>query len=163
MGEAKRKREQAYRDGPWPGSHGRCPRCFGTTVTTTDWEDMASGNGNFYAGTVTICVSCRIAWEPADEALIWDRSSPAASFSEPCGNCAFRPGSHEQRDIEEWKKTMAGLKAAGSFYCHKGVPLDPGGEHGFAYPKDPRQLRLCRGYLNTLKARFGRNHDNHPE
>ena len=25
MGEAKRKREAAYRDGPWPGNEGRCP------------------------------------------------------------------------------------------------------------------------------------------
>lgn len=57
----------------------------------------------------------------------------------------------EQADTEEWKKTIASLKAGGGFYCHKGVPIDPSNENGFAYPEDgrnPRKMRLCRGYLN---------------
>ena len=38
----------------------------------------------------------------------------------------------------------------------KGVPLDPEGEDGFAYPKDkPEKLRLCRGYLNALGKWWG--------
>jgi hypothetical protein len=151
MGEAKRRRDAAYRDGPWPGSEGRCPQCFGTEVDTKTVPGQPEiGTGKFYADRLTVCVKCEIIWEPIDEANIWDRDSPTCSGKEPCDNCAFRPGSHEQSNIEEWKKTMASLKAGGSFYCHKGVPLDPGGEYGFAYSKDRRKLRICRGYLNAL-------------
>lgn len=149
MGEAKRKRDAAYRLGPWPGGKGRCPRCFGTLVGGGELPIDADG-GNFYARQIAVCGRCAIAWEPVDEALIWDRSDPHCSTSEPCNNCAFRPGSPEQRDTAEWNKTMASLRAGASFYCHKGVPLKPMGEHGFDYSKDQRQLRLCRGYLNAL-------------
>ncbi len=33
-----------------------------------------------------------------------------------------------------------------------GVPIEPSAEHGFAYPKERKNLRLCRGYLNALKG-----------
>jgi len=52
----------------------------------------------FYSRQIAICANCRTAWEPIDAALIWDRTDPCASFSEPCDNCAFRPGSPEQTD-----------------------------------------------------------------
>ncbi len=49
---------------------------------------------------------------------------------------------------------MAGMKGGAAFYCHKGVPLDPGSEHGFAYPSNPAKLRLCRGYLNMVTRQW---------
>lgn len=152
MGEAKRRREAAYRDGPWPGSEGRCPQCFGTEVVCQTWEGQpqSSDGGKFYSDRLAVCVKCQILWEPINEADIWDREDPVCSGREPCDNCAFRPGSHEQKDVVKWKMTIASLKAGGTFYCHKGVPLDPGGENSFAYSKDIRKLRICRGYLNAL-------------
>lgn len=75
----------------------------------------------------------------------------------PCDNCAFRPGSVEQRDTEKWRETIASLKAGARFYCHKGVPLDPAGENGFAYPTEkPSKLRMCRGWLRMWSAQMDR-------
>ncbi len=37
----------------------------------------------------------------------------------------------------------------------KGLPLDPGGERGFAYPvSNPAKLRMCRGWLRMFSARL---------
>jgi len=110
----------------------------------------------FYGRQIALCANCRTAWEPIDGALIWDSSDLCASFSEPCDNCAFRPGSPEQANPEKWKEMIRQLRAGGAFHCHKGVPLDPEGEDGFAYPKHrPEKLRLCRGYLNALGKWWG--------
>ncbi len=111
--------------------------------------------GDFYARELAVCVNCRTAWEPIDPSQIWDPSDALCSFREPCDNCAFQPGSPKQRDPEHWRELMAGLKGGASFYCHKGVPLDPGGKHGFAYPSNPAKLRLCHGYLNMLGRQRG--------
>ncbi|MDH7973719.1 hypothetical protein QH494_16120 [Sphingomonas sp. AR_OL41] len=132
----------------------QCPRC-----ASRKWGDVEQAVTGFYAVSLRVCGNCATAWEPIDPAAIFDADDPLASFSEPCGNCAFRPGSPEQANTAEWKKTIAALKAGGNFYCHKGVPVTPGSEHGFDYPeggKNPRKLRLCRGFLNTLNKRFGR-------
>jgi hypothetical protein len=110
----------------------------------------------FYGRQIALCANCRTAWEPVDGTLIWDPSDPSASFSKPCNNCAFRPESPEQADTAKWKEVIAKLRAGGTFHCHKGVPLDPEGEDGSAYPKDrPEKLRLCRGYLNALGKWWG--------
>jgi hypothetical protein len=112
---------------------------------------------------IAICGRCWIAWEPIDEATIWDRDDPQCSGREPCDNCAFRPGSHEQGNTEKWKLMVASLREGAQFYCHKGVPIDPRSVDGFAYPerttvafghevkiKDTSKMRLCRGYLNAI-------------
>jgi hypothetical protein len=110
----------------------------------------------FYGRRIAICANCRTAWEPIDASLIWDASDPCASLSAPCDNCAFRPGSPEQSDTAKWKELIAKLRAGGTFHCHKGVPIAPESEDGFAYPKDrPEKLRLCRGYLNALGKWWG--------
>lgn len=115
----------------------------------------------FYARELAVCGGCGVAWEPIPEDQVWDRSDPHCSLREPCSNCAFRPGSPEQANPEEWKKLIASLRGGASFYCHKGVPLEPGGEEGFAYPKDAAgkpiiaKQRLCRGYLNALGKWWG--------
>jgi hypothetical protein len=132
----------------------QCPKC-----ASRRWGEADQAVTGFYAGTIRVCANCRTAWEPFDPADTIDPDDRLASFREPCGNCAFRPGSSEQADTEKWKETMAALKAGGSFYCHKGVPITPGQGHGFAYPadgRDRRKLRLCRGYLNMLGKRMAR-------
>jgi hypothetical protein len=53
-------------------------------------------------------------------------------LSAPCDNCAFRPGSPEQADTAKWKELIAKLRAGGTFHCHKGVPIAPESEDGFA-------------------------------
>jgi len=56
---------------------------------------------------------------------------------------------------------IASLRAGASFHCHKGVPIVPDSEHGFAFPHRPdgtadkSKLRLCRGYLNALGKWWG--------
>lgn len=148
---------------PFPGTATCCPKCFSNKVATADNQVT-----RFYSRTIAVCGACGAAWEPVPEDLIWDRSDPASSLRDPCDNCAFRPGSHEQSDKDEWKTMIANLREGAQFYCHKGVPITPSSEHGFAYPKknvtveldgvpsktidvpDTKHLRLCRGYLNAL-------------
>jgi hypothetical protein len=103
----------------------------------------------FYGRRLTVC-RCGAAWEPIDESSILDRDDETSSFTKPCDNCAFRPGSPEQADKVKWGELIASLKAGGSFYCHKGVPIAPESKDGFAYPSERRKLRFCRGYLDAL-------------
>lgn len=122
-----------------------------------------------YGPGIACCPNCETIWEPFDPEQIWDTSDPFCSFKEPCNNCAFRPGSNEQQDREEWKTMISSLKNGAQFYCHKGVPIEPDAEHGFAYPtktarsdiagpcaphevSDVTKMRLCRGYLNALSG-----------
>ena len=134
----------------------QCPRC-----ASRRWAEGEQDITSFYARKLRVCINCSTAWEPFDPADLACDGHRLDSFKEPCDNCAFRPGSVEQQDVEQWKKTIADLKNGGAFYCHKGVPIDVTHEHsdtGFAYPelgRNPRKLRLCRGYLNTLNKRFG--------
>jgi hypothetical protein len=134
-----------------PGTADCCPKCKSPRLRI-----HADHGVKFYGRQIALCANCRTAWEPIDGAVVWDPSDPSASLSEPCDNCAFRPGSPEQADPAKWKDLIAQLRAGGTFHCHKGVPLDPKGEDGFAYPKDrPEKLRLCRGYLNALGKWWG--------
>lgn len=128
----------------------QCPRC-----ASRAWIEpgIASPDG-FYSADVRVCRNCRTIWEPFDPAQLRDpRHEPLGAFIHPCNNCAFRKGSPEQRDQQEFARLRASLARGAGFYCHKGVPVEPASEHGFAYPeegKNPRKLRLCRGYLNQL-------------
>ncbi|HEX9648903.1 MAG TPA: hypothetical protein VGB88_15460 [Alphaproteobacteria bacterium] len=137
------------RDEPVKG-RGRCPRCACRKV-----RHVSHGGTPFYARNLEVCVNCGALWEPLPPGGDHrDSDGTPFPFPEPCDNCAFRAGSPEQQDTPEWKKMMAKLKAGGPFYCHKGVPIEPDGEHGFAYPKAHRKLRLCRGYLHMRFAKL---------
>lgn len=132
----------------------QCPRC-----ASRKHRDVSHDVTNFYAAVIRVCGNCATAWEPFDEAEIWDKSDPACSFRHPCNNCAFRKGSPEQGAPEKWRSLIDQLGWwDGSFYCHKGVPIEPKSDDGFAYPKgrdgkpDVKKLRLCRGYLNWLNS-----------
>lgn len=130
----------------------QCPKCASRKTL-----DMPVVSG-FYADDLRVCANCKTMWEPFDPAELLDpRREPLGAFRHPCNNCAFRKGSPEQRDPEAFAKLRANLGWRGaSFYCHKGVPVDPSNEDGFAYPKGPGGIlitgkaRLCRGYLNQL-------------
>ena len=150
---------------------GRCPKCASRKVVRADWP----GEGEFYARTLEVCANCKAVWEPFDPAQLLDPHLPKTiSFREPCDNCAFRPGSVEQSDPAKWAELMASLKTDGRFYCHKGVPLDPGGKDGFAYPQKPistelcpghtmpdvKKLRMCRGWLTMWGARMAKHAQN---
>jgi hypothetical protein len=129
----------------------QCPRC-----ASRKSQDFDACGQAFYAATLRRCANCKTVWEPVDPAQIWDMTVRACSFREPCGNCAFRPGSHEQRDAGSWKTMIEQLKAGGRFYCHKGVPINPNSEDGFDYPADAAgnkiegRMRICRGWLNMI-------------
>lgn len=133
----------------------QCPKCASRATIDVD----APSPKGFYSREVRVCRNCQTIWEPFDPADTIDPAERLASFHEPCNNCAFRPGSPEQDDKEEWKKTIAALKAGGQFFCHKGVPIDIKNANGFAYPEDgknPRMMRLCRGYLNMWGANIAK-------
>lgn len=155
---SRRQRRAAKLERPFPGTAQCCPKCKSGRVVVHDTAGVSSLV--FYGRQIATCANCRTAWEPIDESLIWDRSDRFASLSAPCDNCAFRPGSPEQADTAKWKDMIASLRAGASFHCHKGVPIAPGSEHGFAYPHDASKpnkskLRLCRGYLNALGKWWG--------
>lgn len=159
---------------PLPGA-GRCPSCGSRKVRRAICAEAAVTR--FYAGTLEVCgnPACKAIWEPFDPAELLDADAPrTSSFRAPCDNCAFRSGSVEQRDPDRWRALMATLKGDGDpygmltgsgFYCHKGVPLDPGSERGFAYPNrrvevagrvietpDRQRLRPCRGWLRMVAS-----------
>lgn len=148
------------------GSIRQCPKC-GSRKVVSDPNLTFKG----YGPGIASCANCKTVWEPFDPAQIWDTSDPHCSFKEPCNNCAFRPGSPEQADPAKWKELVNQLKCGASFHCHKGVPIEPDAENGFAYPMrtivvdnvagflrvekevpDRKKLRICRGYLNALHA-----------
>ena len=130
----------------------QCPRC-----ASRRWAEPRVPS-NFYAIDARVCSNCETIWEPFDQAELLDpKREPLGAFKHPCNNCAFRKGSPEQRDPAKFEELRGKLGwIAGSFYCHKGVPIDIAHEDGFAYPRDAngepiqRKLRLCRGYLNQL-------------
>ncbi len=129
----------------------QCPRC-GSRKTA----DLKQPVTKFYAATLRTCgnPACHTTWEPFDPAQMLDpKHEPLGAFLQPCNNCAFRKGSPEQADTIAWRKKLHELHQGALFYCHKGVPIAPKSENGFAYPeggKNPRKLRLCRGYLNAI-------------
>jgi hypothetical protein len=147
------------------GSSQRCPKC-GSHHVVHDPNLKFKG----YGPGLAFCRNCECLWEPLDPAKLLDADDPqCSSFTEPCNNCAFRPGSPEQSDPEKWKSLIENLRHEdGRFYCHKGVPIESEAEHGYAYPtrtitidvegvprtakvvSDVRKLRLCRGYLMAL-------------
>lgn len=156
MGEAARRKAAALASEAFPGGKNRCPRCLGTQVVAINASELPV---RFYGKELMVCGDCRAAWEPVEESQIWDRSDPMCCTTEPCNNCAFRPGSVEQQNTEDWKKMIADLKAGASFYCHKGVPIDPGGPTGFHYHGDADKRRICRGYLNMIMQHYRVGHD----
>jgi len=133
----------------------QCPRC-----ASRRWGHVAQPVTGFYARVIRVCANCSAAWEPFDEADLLDAGERYSSFRKPCNNCAFRKDSPEHQDPVAWQALMDKLGwLDGHFYCHKGVPIAPESENGFAYPQDRehkpdvRKLRLCRGFLNWLNSR----------
>jgi len=110
----RRARRAAKTAKAFPGTADCCPSCKSPRV-----HIHGDHGAKFYGREIAICADCRTTWEPIDKALIWDPSDPCASFSEPCDNCAFRPGSPEQADTAKWKDMIAQLRAGGTFHCHK--------------------------------------------
>lgn len=145
----------------------RCPRCRSTNLVRGQ-KHPERPSGTFY----DVCRDCRAVWEsiPAGEAHT--RDGELMPFREACDNCAFRAGSPESQDKEEWKKLMEQLRAGGQFFCHKGVPLVTVGEGArasFEFPKrldgewDRDRMRLCRGFLNAWSKWVEREYGTHTE
>jgi hypothetical protein len=105
-----------------------------------------------------ICVDCCAVWESIPASEHFKRDGELIAFKQPCDNCAFRSGSPESQDKEAWRNLLEQLRAGGSFFCHKGVPIKTLGKgHGadFKFPlrpdgmPDKDQMRLCRGFLKA--------------
>lgn len=132
----------------------RCPKCSAGDVTRAE---LHKGAFHGYGPVIAVCSRCRSLWEPVHHDLLWDPDDPLCAFSEPCDNCAFRPGSDELKDRKRWAEIKSSLQGTAGFYCHKGVPIEAGAEHGFAYPYTDgkpvvQKMRLCRGWLNAWGA-----------
>lgn len=144
-----------------PGSIECCPKCGSRNV---GFDPKLAFKG--YGPGLAACADCSCLWEPYRLQDLLDADDPLSSFTEPCSNCAFRPGSPEQKK-GVWADLLQQLRDGGAFYCHKGVPIESDAEHGFAYPyrevvidvlgvvktirlPDKAKLRLCRGYLRAF-------------
>lgn len=140
---------------PICGSLACCPKCKGSSVAEMTVPEHMKATLKGYAGKLAVCLNCKTVWEPINVNLVKHPSEPLGAFTEPCDNCAFRKGSTEQEDKAEWIALMSKLRAGGSFYCHKGVPIEAGASDGFAYPRKGdgtvkvNKLRLCRGFVRA--------------
>ena len=184
MGEAKRKREarsDAYSKGALFKPAPKCPGCSSKNVRRITIDEMPERLRESFACELEACMNCRAVWEafPADGYF------EDEVCAEPCDNCAFRPGSPEQRDPEKWKSLIASLKPdetgmfTGRFYCHKGVPIDlSAGPGNFLFPQKPvkvdgevllnpatgepvltydiARLRTCSGFLRMFWQRLAK-------
>lgn len=165
MNRAERRRRQAEGFNDWDDppvrGRGQCPACSCRKVVRTHQAIT-----DFYAKAVETCTNCGATWEPLPPGgTHMDDDGTPFPFEMPCDNCAFRPGSPEQQDREQWREMMAKLKRGGVFYCHKGVPLDLSGDpdsDGFHYPRNAegkpvaRKLRTCRGFLEMISRHWQR-------
>ncbi len=132
----------------------RCPRCACRKVLPV--ADR----------TIELCANCGTAWEPLPNGgRHLDSDGTPFPFPDPCDNCAFRPGSREQKSTAEWRALIDKLRSGGRFYCHKGVPFDLKINGEFAFPRDrngnpiEHRMRICRGYLNALQGWWNKSGD----
>lgn len=125
-------------------------------MARADAREFLKANDLTYGPELCCCEDCRALWEPVPHDLLTDPDDPLSSFKERCSNCAFRPGSPEQQDIVRWMMVGESIDQCQGFHCHKGVPIEAGATHGYAYPTDGKgkvilwQNRLCRGYLDAV-------------
>lgn len=125
-----------------------CPSCGGTNVWIVEPKISKS---EFYANELASCEDCGVLWEPVWPDQLEDEGNPLSMLKQPCANCAFRKGSHEQSDPEAWEGMLMSMAGMGTrFYCHKGVPINPDNGVGFDYPEDTEKLRPCRGCENVF-------------
>jgi hypothetical protein len=144
MGEAKRRADARYEAKPYRPPR-RCPRCKSTRI-----EHKRLMGTSHVETDYDMCLNCATCWEAYPENWCED-----VVGAEPCDNCAFRPGSPEQADPEEWKKLVALLKAGREFRCHKGSPilgLAPGSDSKVEFDADwvQKHGRTCAGFMRMV-------------
>lgn len=149
----------------------QCPKCA-STKWVQGWHEIVAGLDFKH---IRLCKNCHTMWEFFDEAALLDAGQRYSSFVEPCDNCAFRPGSPEQKDPVKWKELLASLEVdthgrpRGTFFCHKGVALDhkhkSPTDSGYFYPVksdgsfDIEKNRPCRGYYKMVSVQMRRVFD----
>lgn len=116
-----------------------CPACGAKSVVALP---RVQGQDHPYDG----CLKCQ---------AFWERETRREPLLERCDNCAFRAGSPEQRDPEEWTKIVKLTEQGGTFYCHKRVPIDPDGK-GFKHQmsEDGRECTNATPCAGWLAARL---------
>lgn len=122
----------------------QCPRCGGAMSLRVQLRNESA---------TACCWKCDTQWEPFDPADLAVPDSETSSFKEPCDNCAFRKGSPERADPDEWRRLMADIRAGAVFFCHKGVPVSKDPNQSHDHPKRPDgsydtdRMRTCTGYI----------------
>jgi hypothetical protein len=114
MGEAKRRRDAFASATPHQPPR-VCPNCKSIRIEHTTLPATALSHRST---AYDLCRDCATVWEayPDD----WCEDVVGAT---PCDNCAFRSGSPEQQNPNEWRALIAELRAGGEFRCHKGAPI----------------------------------------
>lgn len=139
-----------------------CPKC-GSDKTMSFKNTAVS----YYSRRMQAC-ACGAVWEPITPAQLSDPENHLSCLKAPCENCAFRDGSPERSDPDQWEHLLQQVMLNGStFFCHKGVPIRVDETElnvGFEYPEDPKKLRVCRGYADFMAnpaARLSEYLDSH--
>jgi hypothetical protein len=153
MGEAKRRAEAHAAAIPHRPPR-VCPRCKSIRIT------RVNQTGTPY----DVCRACGTVWEAYPED--WCEDVVGAS---PCDNCAYRPGSPEQKDAKGWKQLIATLRAGGEFRCHKGAPIhgllggapNPDGSTTVEFDAEwvQRHGRKCAGFIRMVWAMEAKGED----
>lgn len=124
-----------------------CPACGSQLVFVATQLDTA---------ILDCCATCSATWERDDRR--------EGATSDPCGNCAFRPGSAEQADPARWREIVDGtVRKTGFFFCHKRVPvhIDKNGVLEFQFKKNnkgvPINASLCVGWGEARISRCDRS------
>jgi hypothetical protein len=102
------------------------------------------------------------------EARAEERDRAGWPRKEKCADCAWRPGSPEQQDPEEWKRLMEKADPAGPFYqapfyCHERedgtiMPVGPDGQYAPKLRPDgtPVGWPMCRGWADAFDVNMKR-------
>ena len=112
-----------------------CPKCgYGVVIEGPVTE----------SGPIDFCFSCQI---------VWERETRKDPELECCNQCAFLPGSPEQKNPEEWRTIVdRTVKEHGVFLCHKRTPFDIVDGHAHYRHREGGKLLYgtrCHGWLKA--------------
>lgn len=170
MGDAKKREAAINRGQPWPAAK-RCPvkGCGSRDIMrhgpeTAIAKTIADAWGNTVVCPIDQCRKCGAIWEPWPDDDPGDRWRDACA-REPCDNCAYRKGSAEAADPEQWEhlkrlpvdfaNAFKEGDSAATFACHKGIPIaiDSDGLRFDFKAADAKAIeRTCVGFLRIVWA-----------
>jgi hypothetical protein len=143
MGAAKR-RADAYGSATPHRPPRVCPKCKSIRIERTTLPPTALSH---QPTAYDLCRDCACVWEAYPDDWCEDVVGAAS-----CDNCAFRSGSPEQQNPDEWRALVAELRAGREFRCHKGAPILNliEGKVEFDAAWVQRRGRKCAGFMRLV-------------